>query len=136
MQRYGRMKQHSLRVFACPTVGRFCQQAAQATSPANLWGFKTESGYCPVEIHTKLSENIKSQCDMFVAPTATRGHAVVQALGRHVLHGASHRQQVGGGGPSTRKTAFTDSLNHWLDVLGDDMFVTFICGSVAVPVTI
>jgi hypothetical protein len=41
-------------------------------TPANLWGFNTESGFCPVEIRTKFSENIRLECDMFVAPTGTQ----------------------------------------------------------------
>lgn len=41
-------------------------------TPSNLWGFNTESGFCPVEIRTKFSENIRLECDMFVAPTGTQ----------------------------------------------------------------
>jgi len=43
--------------------------SGKGKTPAKLWGFKTESCYCPVEVPTKCSDNIDSHCDIFVAPT-------------------------------------------------------------------
>ena len=49
-------------------------QSGKGDTPANLWGFKTESGYCPVQIQTKCSDRIDNNFDVFVLPTQEKIH--------------------------------------------------------------
>jgi hypothetical protein len=48
--------------------------SGKGDTPANLWGFKTESGYCPVQIQTKCSDRIDNNVDVFVLPTQEKIH--------------------------------------------------------------